>query len=165
MSKSLKAWTIFLLMVLITLCFLNCADEDNGESSDDDKDVGLPAIFYEHPYLSDWSSWYSEFDHKKPKPLRSLGALGIGNGRVFSLVAAWTPYNRLHNLIGPDYQKDERFFSDKIFGVYANNTQIDWSIERGYRVRKSAINITYAEQSGLEFWTIDFAPKSNDERV
>lgn len=165
MKEFLKVWIGFLLTISIALCFLNCAQNEDTKSGDDDEDIGLPAIFDEHPYLADWSSWYSEFDHKDPKPLRSLGGLGIGNGRVFSLVAAWTPYNRLHNLLGPDYQKDKKFFSDKIFWMCANNTLINWRVERAYRVRKSAINVTYAEKSDVEFWTIDFAPKSEDERV
>jgi len=157
---------LFALLFSSLVLVGGCADEGGGHKDDGDQDeVGLPLIFGEHEYLSDWSSWSSEFDHKSPKRLRELGGLGIGNGRVFSLVAAWLPFNRLHNLIGPDYQKHLRFFSDKIFHLYAMNTEVKWSVERAYRVRKSAINITYAEKSGVEFWTIDFAPKSANETV
>jgi len=162
-----KPLLIFLLFAVVfsSIGLAGCAPDEKKEGNDDDEEIGLPSIFDEHSYLADWSSWYSEYDHKNPKPIKSLGSLGMGNGRVFSLVAAWTPFNRLHNIIGPDYQKGERFFSDKIFWLYAKDTLIKWDTERAYRVRKSAINVTYAEKSGVEFWTIDFTPRSDDEKI
>ncbi len=160
-------WVVLLVVsAAMVLCMFGCADDGGGGKQEGDgEQETLPHIFSEHEYLSDWSSWYSEFDHKNPKRLRELGGLGLGNGRVFSLVAAWVPFNMLHNMSGPDYQKHLRFFSDKTFYLYAAKTEVRWDIERAYRVRRSAINITYAEKSGVEFWTIDFAPKSDIEAV
>ena len=166
-----KTVLILLLALLVFTAFIASCDndDDNGDddndddddddNGDDDDDDELPAYLEQREYLLDWSSWRQFFDHADPYRLRRIGGFGLGNGRVFSMVACLTPFNTLHNLQGVNYERRLKFFSDKNFYLEQNNVPLVWEREYAYRVRGTGILIVSQEVGDITMWSIIFAPQ------
>jgi len=134
-------------------------DDDSDDDTGDDDDDDLPPYLYERPELTDWSTWYQVFNHAEPYYSRRIGGLGIGNGRVFSMVACLTPFTTLHNIIGPNYQRHDNFFSDKRLWLLRDDKPIEWECEIAYRVRGTGVIVIRQDAGDLSLWTVDFAPR------
>lgn len=137
-------------------------DDDNNDDNDDndDDESFFPEFFNDHQFLTNTSSWfgYVHSDHK-PRP-RKIGEFGVGNGRAFTLVGSTLPYHTMRNTIGPDYERDPMFFSDKRFFIYSGENQAAIREQWDMRVRKTCITLTRSHYyNGLELTTIDFAPR------
>ena len=137
----------------------NDDDDNDDDDDDDDDDVDLPQYLQEREYLLDWSSWRQFFDHADPYNSRRIGGFGLGNGRVFSMVAGDTPFNTLHNLQGVNYQRNLKFFSDKRFFLEQNGEPLAWEREYAYRVRGTGIIIVEQEVGDVTLWSINVAPQ------
>ncbi len=132
-------------------------NDDADDDADDDNDT-LPQYLTDRPFLLDWSSWSQHWDPENPQPIRDIGGLGIGNGRTFSMVACKPPFNTLHNIAGPNYQRKTKFFSDKRFYLFKGGAPVIWDDQYAYRVRGTAIIVTRMDSGDLTLWTIDYAP-------
>jgi hypothetical protein len=94
----------------------------------------------------------------KPADLRYFGDLAIGNGNVFSFVGYQGPFNRLHSMVGPSYQRGPQFFSDAWIEIAgADGKDYPWHREWLGRVRTAPIVLTAAEQTALRLFTADAA--------
>jgi hypothetical protein len=136
-------------------------DDDLNDDSDDDDDESIPQYLIDRPFLNNWSSWYQQYDRSDPVSTRDIGGFGIGNGRIFSMVACKAPFTTLHNIAGPNYQRHTKFFSDKRFFLYRDGFPVAWENEYAYRVRNSAIIVIRQDAGDLSLWTIDFAPRGD----
>jgi hypothetical protein len=134
-------------------------DNDDDDNDDDDNDDGLPQYLQQREYLLDWSSWGQFFDHADPYHIRRIGGFGLGNGRVFSMVACATPFNTLHNLQGVNYQRNLKFFSDKRFFLEQNGEPLVWERESAYRVRGTDIILIEQEVGDITLWSINVVPQ------
>lgn len=152
------------MILLVCTVALAAAPGCSSRGTDNDRSKGqtledMPSFFLERLALTDWSLWQSVYDHEIPTPVRRIGGMGTGNGRVFSMIASAVPFTTLHNLTGPHYQKHLRFFSDKTFTLYLNNRPVAWDKERCRRVRGTAIYVTRLDGEDLSLWAVDFAPR------
>lgn len=157
---------LFLLIACLFLIVASCQTED-----DDDKQAeqetpeepeapdDLPNFLSDRPELLDWSSWSSHFDHQAPIPWHRIGGFGIGNGRVFAMLASVPPFSTIRNMNGPTYQKHLRYYSDKEFTLFNNGQTIHWDIESTYRVRDTAVYVTRQQRSDLSLWIVDLVPR------
>jgi len=181
----LRNWIIIILslscLILFSSCSCNDDDDDSSSVTDDDDDDDTinddddddddddiipnpPEFFEDHHFLSDISLWYGHVvNANRPKP-RKIGEFGVGNGRVFALVGTTLPYHTLRNIIGPDYERDPMFFSDKQFQLISNDENIFIDQQWDLRVRKTPITLTRSlYKNQIEMFTIDFAPKGGDQ--
>ncbi|HPQ69794.1 MAG TPA: hypothetical protein PKW95_11745 [bacterium] len=143
-------------------------DDDTGDDDSGDDDTGdddtvepldFPPYLRERPALTDWSSWRQVFDHSAPYHSRRIGGFGLGNGRVFAMVACDTPFNTLRNINGPNYQRNTKFFADKRFWLLRDGEPLAWDREIAYRVRGSDIIVVRQDAGDLSLWTVDVAPR------
>ena len=160
-----KQWLLAFLTLIALFCMNSaCHSDPPSVDSDADGSKDLPRFFLERPWLQDRSTWSSHASDAEPKRLGMIGGFGAGNGTVFALIAGRRPYNTIHNLIGPGYQKRDRFFTDKVFSLEAGGATVHFAEDSAYRVRRTAIVITRAATApggayeGLELWTVDAAP-------
>ena len=137
-------------------------DNDNGDDDDDDS-VAPPPLFQDHPFLTDTSLWFGHTVNADPPRPRKIGEFGVGNGRVFALVGSTLPYHTMRNIIGPDYERDPMFFSDKHFRLEQNGEKVEMVEQWDRRVRKTPITLTQSSYvNGLELHTVDFAPRGGE---
>lgn len=119
-----------------------------------------PALFMARPFLLDESSWRD----RGPRPGRhepgTRGDFAVGNGSSFALLGYGQPAHRLHNVIGPSYQKDEGFFGDTWIELAAapGGPALPVAAERTARVRKAAIVVSTVSAAPLSLHLVDFAP-------
>lgn len=163
--------TILLVISFTVIMFLpGCYFQDTDNHIDQDKEetaasvdfIGsndLPPYLKDRPELTDWSLWQSFHDKAFPTENHQFGGFGFGNGNVFSLVAVRPPFSTLHNIAGPTYQKQFKFFSDKTFSLLDQEGPVKWKTQRAYRIRNTAVILTRADLDELSFWTVDFAPR------
>ena len=139
------------------------ADDDDQVDDDDATSEGLP-FFDAHTFFDNISSWSGEAGDNNSRPVYSLGEFGVGNGRAFALVGSVLPYTSLRNILGPDWERDPRYFSDKQFRVYAEGIEQHLVSQTIERVRKTAIVLTHSVyENDLVLHTVDFAPKGGAE--
>ena len=123
-------------------------------------------FFEEEPWLLDLSSWASNVDKRIYTPDDAhLGDFAVGNGSSFAILGLAYPLNTLHNIIGPNYERDERFFGDtSLLLRYGDpSAEANFDEESAWRVRKTPIIITRARDDRVELYTIDFAPKLSED--
>jgi len=123
-------------------------------------------FFQEEAWLLDLSSWASNVDKRINTPDDAhLGDFAVGNGSVFAILGLAYPLNTLHNIIGPNYERETRFFGDtSLLLRYGDpSKEANFVEESAWRVRKTSIVITRARDNKVELYTIDFAPKLSEE--
>ncbi len=89
-----------------------------------------------------------------------LADYAVANGHVFSLIGYAHPFNTFHSMIGPDYQKDEGYFSDlwvEVSGAH-DGTAMTWKREWIGRARRAPVVVTHAEATLVSLTTMDVAP-------
>ena len=178
-------WNVMALMVVLLLSVsVGCGgddDDDDDDSSDDDTadtgddddndsdddtdddddtaddDAEPEGFFVDHPFLDDVSLWSGHAEAGDDPRAGQIGEFGVGNGQVFALVGTRLPYHTLRNIIGPDYEREPRFFSDKSFYLAEDGALIEPGAQSDFRVRRSDITLTQTEYDGVEMWTVDFA--------
>lgn len=146
------------------------ADDDDATDDDDDNDnddhhgqtpaiASLPQWLSERPYLQERNLWSQEIDMREPPQVRNLGCMAVGNGKVFGLLGNQYPLATWHNLGGPDYQIDLKWFSDKEPFVIVHGHY--WHPQRQAisRVSRAPIVIATADNGKLEWTSVNFAPK------
>lgn len=113
--------------------------------------------------LSSWS--YRVEKSSNPPEFRYLGDLGVGNGRVFSLVGYSYPFNTLHSMVGPTYDKGEGFYGDVWVELSrtAEGKALGWTAQWLGRVRGTDLSVTVSENPVVSLWTLDVAPRREDE--
>jgi len=159
-----KRWLLAFLSFSALVCLNIACHSDHAPGDPDADGEDLPQFFLERPWLQDRSTWSSHASDAEPKRLGLIGGFGVGNGTVFAIIAGRRPYNTIHNLIGPGYQKRDRFFTDKVFSIKVGGEAVHFDEESAFRVRRTAIVITRAEAApsgpheGLDLWTVDAAP-------
>ena len=118
-------------------------------------------FFDAHPGLRDLSLYASTvsgpIDDRPDQAHR--GAFAVGNGRAFGLMGLTDPLNTLHGMVGPVYEKGDRFFGDLAFELQVDGEAVETEQESLARVRGSAINVTRADAGDLSLYTVDFAPR------
>jgi len=90
------------------------------------------------------------------------GSFGTGNGRVFGFVGLADPLNTLHSLIGPTYERRDRFFGDYTLYLLENGKELEFDEEWAGRSLTSPVMVTRGRRGGLEMDTVDFAPWTED---
>jgi hypothetical protein len=86
------------------------------------------------------------------------GPFGVGNGSVFSLLGLADPLNRLHNTVGPVYDKGMRFFGDHWFTLEVDGVLVPFDKECIARPRGTSLVVTRADAGDWTLTTVDFAP-------
>ncbi|MCC6156882.1 MAG: hypothetical protein IT350_02440 [Deltaproteobacteria bacterium] len=146
------------------------SDDDAGDDDtwpplpddDADDDADIPPSLASRPELLEWSAWFEDVDHaNEPRP-RMIGGFGIGNGRCFTMTAGKLPLTAWFNTLGPDYQKNLRFFSEKTLDLYRFGERLAWDRERAYRIRGTGVTVIRQDAGDISLWTIDFAPEGDD---
>lgn len=139
-------------------------NDDNDDNDDDDDTPELPEFYNQFSFLSDLSLWSGHVESDNLPKASKIGEFGVGNGRVFALVGTILPYNTLRNIIGPDYDRDPKFFSDKRFNLLQFGQQQNILNQTDFRVRKTSVTLTEAQyENGLAMYTVDFAVKGGQE--
>jgi len=117
--------------------------------------------FDAHPALRDLSLYASTVagpvEHRPDQAHR--GAFAVGNGRAFGLMGLTDPLNTLHGMVGPVYEKGDRFFGDLAFALEVDGAVPETDQEWLARVRGTAVNVTRADAGDLSLYTVDFAPR------
>ncbi len=118
-------------------------------------------FFDAHPDLNDLSLYASTVQGPvEDRPDQAhRGAFAVGNGRAFGLMGLTDPLNTLHGMVGPVYEKGDRFFGDLAFALEVDGAIPETEQEWLARVRGSAINVTRADAGDLSLYTVDFAPR------
>jgi hypothetical protein len=128
----------------------------------EDRRPALEHPYFEaHPALQDLSLYASAVsgpvDGRPDQAHR--GAFALGNGRAFGLMGLTDPLNTLHGMVGPVYEKGDRFFGDLAFSLEVDGALPETEGEWLARVRGSAVNVTRADAGELSLYTVDFAPR------
>ncbi|MDP8254458.1 MAG: hypothetical protein P9M14_01790 [Candidatus Alcyoniella australis] len=157
------------LIVLIALLFCGCqAVMLNGAEVpatlrapllERPADPALPPWLEQRPKLFEFSSWDQSYLRNDPYPARLLGGMAVGNGQVFALEGLSLPLDTLHNVAGPDYQLESRFFSDIVLELRRGLRRVHWERQRIRRVAGTAVNVIDRSRDGLSLYSIDFAPR------
>ncbi|MCL4233692.1 MAG: hypothetical protein KJ042_04140, partial [Deltaproteobacteria bacterium] len=149
------------------------SDDDAGDDDtwpplpddDTDDDADVPPSLSSRPELLDWSTWFEDIDHaNEPRP-RMIGGFGLGNGRCYTMTAGKMPLTAWFNTLGPDYQKNLRFFSEKTLDLFRFGERVAWDRERAYRVRGTNVIVIRQDAGDISLWTIDFAPEGEGVSV
>lgn len=107
------------------------------------------------------STWSFAHEHDGEPPAHMyLADYAVGNGLVFSLIGHAVPFNTLHSMIGPDYQKDDGYFSDLWVEVSSGHEgqALTWKREWIGRARRAPVVVTHAEGAVVSLSTLDVAP-------
>jgi len=107
------------------------------------------------------STWAFAHEHTGEPPAHMhLADYAVGNGHLFSLIGHSAPFNTLHSMIGPDYQKDDGYFSDLWIEVAngAEGQALSWKREWIGRARRAPMVLTHAEGAVASLTTLDVAP-------
>ncbi|MFH1530513.1 MAG: hypothetical protein ABIK09_07250 [Pseudomonadota bacterium] len=107
------------------------------------------------------STWSFALEHAGEIPEHMhLADYAVGNGHVFSLIGHAVPFNTFHSMIGPDYQKDEGYFSDLWVEVAGAPDGIAFSWKREWigRAQRAPVVTTHAEGALVAVSTLDVAP-------
>ncbi len=140
------------------------SDDDADDDSDDDTQVEqYPQWISARDYLQNRSLWRQDIDMADPPIKRKLGCVGLGNGKVFGILGNQYPLAGWHNIGGPTYQKDLKWFTDKRPWLIAQGQPVDPEYTSISRVRNTPITIVEAEGRGMEWTSVNFAPKYADD--
>jgi hypothetical protein len=136
-------------------------DDDSSPGVDDDSapNPGLSQWMKERPYLQDRSLYRQDIDMHDPPWIRQLGCVGIGNGHVFGIVGNQYPLGDWHNLGGPDYQRNWKWFSDKTLRTYIGDVEQSPARESLSRVRDADVVIVDHSNDTLQWTSVNFAPR------
>ena len=143
--------------------------------SDTTKPLPAPEVLWdsgpEVPDLPPWvieylgeeglSSWSFALEHGGEPPAHMhLADYAVANSHVFSLIGYTSPFNTLHSMIGPDYQKDGGYFSDLWIEVTSavDGIPITWKREWIGRARGAPVVVTVAESPVVSLTVLDVAP-------
>jgi len=126
------------------------------------------AFAAEHPQaFARLSRWSLAVEGEARPDTGHRGAFGVGNGHVFGLLGLTDPLNTLHGVVGPTYEKKERFFGD--YAVYlvpaGERRPVPFETEWAAHSLTSPVALTHAERGGLELDTFDLAPWTDDAAV
>jgi len=177
---------IFVLLVVLACCALlvsGCSDDDDDDNDDatlddddttdddtadddvddddnDDDDIGdLPQWLTDRPYLQDRSPWRQDIDMSDAPLVRKLGVQAVGNGKVFGLLGNQYPLGTWHNIGGPNYQKDLKWFTDKEPWIFIPQGRVQPTFQSISRVTDTAVMVITANNGLLEWTSVNFAPK------
>ncbi|HPQ71434.1 MAG TPA: hypothetical protein PKW95_20065 [bacterium] len=141
-------------------------DDDDDDTGDDDTTIeDLPQWLRDRPYLQNRMEWRQDIDMSAPLWPRKLGAIGVGNGRVFGILGNQYPLGSWHNLGGPNYQKNDKWFTDKEPWLAGPDGYIQPTQQAISRVRNAPIVITTADNGLLEWTGVSFAPKYSTDTL
>jgi len=162
---------ITFLLFFVVACLSHNEKNSSSKASGDDDDAGdddsglsdLPNWLLNRPYLQNRSVWRQDIDMNAPPSVRQLGAIGVGNGKVFGIIGNQYPLAAWHNLEGPSYQKNLKWFSDKVPYVLAEGRQLDPIRQSISYVRRTPIVITEADDGELEWTSVNFAPRGTNK--
>ena len=87
------------------------------------------------------------------------GPFAVGNGRAFGMMGLADPLHRLHNAVGPTYDKGDRFFSDRWFRLEVDGAPVAFDRECIARPRGSGLVLTRADAGDVQLYTVDLAPQ------
>ena len=93
------------------------------------------------------------------------GAFGTGNGHTFGLIGLADPLNTLHSLVGPTYERHDKFFGDyaiKLVVAGGDGSAAQFDEEWATRSLSSPAVLTRRRLGDLWLDTVDFAPSSDD---
>lgn len=152
MSISLKK----IFLIILILIFLKCEIFSEIKLWKV-KDVQIFSRFFqENSYLLNKNTW--SFYTEKKIHRSKLGAYGIGNGKVFTLLGLNFPLNTFHNLTGPYYVFP--FFGDQWIELKISEKTLELPEQFIYQVRDASIVVTKEKGENLELYTVNFAPVS-----
>ena len=91
-------------------------------------------------------------------PRTSLGAFGVGNGRVFSLIGLDMPQNRLFNMMGPDYETGGEWLGPVWHTLEHNGEPVVWERSRLFRIPRTGVIVCMETSEDLGLITVTYAP-------
>ncbi len=109
------------------------------------------------------SVWHTEATIANKPYGGELGSFGIGNGKVFGFSGLTYPLNTIHSLIGPTYEKDDRFFGDLSLIFYENDSEVRWKNEYILRSLAGPFNVILEKSDTLYSEILDFTPLISSE--
>ncbi|MBT3222637.1 MAG: hypothetical protein HN348_26475, partial [Proteobacteria bacterium] len=86
------------------------------------------------------------------------GPFAIGNGRMFTFIGLNDPVNSMHELVGPIYDNDPRFFGEVWHNLEIDGQIVYFEKEWVARPRGTALAITRGDVGDISLYTLDFAP-------
>lgn len=125
-------------------------------------DVEPPALplAAELPWLAELSSWSAAgCGPGQPDRPPRMGDLGLGNGRVFTLLGYACPLNTLHSMVGPGYQRHGAFFPDTASRLEVAGAEAEVESGHLFRVRGAPIAVSRERAGELELIGLSFAPR------
>jgi Bacterial alpha-L-rhamnosidase 6 hairpin glycosidase domain len=124
-------------------------------------------LFERIPQLKEISPYFLSVDTAGDIPeAADLSAFAVGNGYIFAIAGLTLPLATLHEIVGPTYQKRDRYFSDVEFTFLVDGEPASCSREWLARPQNSSVLITVAECESANFYTVTFAPQGeSDERL
>ncbi|MBW2525110.1 MAG: hypothetical protein JRI23_13085, partial [Deltaproteobacteria bacterium] len=92
------------------------------------------------------------------------GALGVGNGWVFAMFGVGDPLNSMHSMVGPTYDRTDRFFGDYAVGLGPAGTSEPPAFDEEWAARSlsAPVVMTRGRLGSLVLDTVDFAPTTTD---
>ena len=120
----------------------------------------LPPWVIKHLGEEGLSNWSFALEHGGEPPAHMhLADYAVANGHVFSLIGYASPFNTLHSMIGPDYQKDDGYFSDLWIEVAsaADGNSFTWKREWIGRAHGAPVVVTHAESPVVSLTVLDVA--------
>lgn len=114
----------------------------------------------ERPWLTDLSTWWGQgCGPRQPATPPRMADFGVGNGRVFALSGYACPLNKLHSMVGPEYQQEPTLFFEDTWHEVATAGGASLEIGDGFifRVRGTSILLTKESLPGAELLTATFA--------
>ena len=113
-----------------------------------------PILLKENPWLLNKSSWSLYIDRRLRRS--RLGAFGIGNGKVFTLMGLNLPLNTFHNMTGPTYSHP--FFGDEWIELKIGKEKVNLPKQWIWQVRGAGVVITKEIDDNVELYTVNFVP-------
>jgi hypothetical protein len=146
----------------LALCCAACGEPASSELvlwEDEPVEPPEAARLAEQPWLLDVSTWSAPgCGDGQPIDPGQMGDFAVGNGRVFSLIGYACPLNTLHSMIGPDYQRDDRFFEDTYTRLLRDGARLVVRDGRVFGVRRVPVVITRERMDEADMLTLTFAP-------
>lgn len=120
--------------------------------------------------IDEMSTWFDHVVHEEAgeesEDSSWRGYFGTGNGMAFAFNGTTFPFNTLHSMLGPEYQKSDfdGYFSDFSALLLKDNKLLEWKEQWVWKHRRALVNMTRMRhaKSKLELDSVSFAVAGAD---